>query len=523
MQRNTLEFEEKILHSPYADFTARYVAACNLHHQVRSGSPHVTPATVRNLQTIMLDGRLLRERHSFFLFRETALTFTAIVTKNINDLAEPALATLKRLLGQLAGASHQAATEALGSLPFAIKSLPYSSASETGTTSSDWQQLCESLDQRPTAAPFFAGRSLITPLGEDLLVIKFARSTETGSDIVRESVWMDRLRHPDHHFPVFFQVPQPLSFNGRFLFELEDIPLSPPAGIALHERGLAIAYRAPGGYFSYANDPIQINSADRFREVICRNSRLFGFLAGKGIIHTAPIPLFHNRVQRHRREDNGLYDWPRGGRLDQWLASCRHPNFGLTGIRDFEHFQFMAEPGERFYWQIGAQLLSLFLVAASYFRNLDPSRRGYTADGQPVDARDLFDEETFATLLRSIVTHYYEGFSGLEYTGEIPCDMTRLSGRMIDEMGVDRHMEEIVRIMDQQQMSDDQFKRFLMERGFSERQALARTRGLEEIVLHTGPHLGGFNDRISLPELIEATATLAASCVAGRFEQERLN
>ena len=68
-----------------------------------------------------------------------------------------------------------------------------------------------------------------------------------------------------------------------------------------------------------------------------RAALLLGWLAGRGIVHEAAIPLFHNRVQRDRREDGGVYDWRLPGRLDRWLASALHPNFGLSGLRDFEH------------------------------------------------------------------------------------------------------------------------------------------------------------------------------------------
>ena len=55
--------------------------------------------------------------------------------------------------------------------------------------------------------------------------------------------------------------------------------------------------------------------------------------------------------------------------------------------------------------------------------------------------------------------------------------------------------------------------------------ALRKTKGQRDIVLMTGPHLGGFNQPISLPELIDFAAAGAARCVAGRFclEQDRLS
>jgi hypothetical protein len=46
-------------------------------------------------------------------------------------------------------------------------------------------------------------------------------------------------------------------------------------------------------------------------------------------------------------------------------------------------------------------------------------------------------------------------------------------------------------------------------------------RGLNDIVIHSGPHLGDFNAPISLPELIESVASMAALCVSGKYWCER--
>ena len=45
-------------------------------------------------------------------------------------------------------------------------------------------------------------------------------------------------------------------------------------------------------------------------------------------------------------------------------------------------------------------------------------------------------------------------------------------------------------------------------------------KGAADIVILSGPHLGGFNRPISLPEMIEAVAGMAAVCVADRFRAE---
>jgi hypothetical protein len=92
---------------------------------------------------------------------------------------------------------------------------------------------------------------------------------------------------------------------------------------------------------------------------------------------------------------------------------------------------------------------------------------------------------------------------------------------MIEEMGVDRHMEETIRVADQQALTDREFRSFLIDRGVEEGKIGSLSRGVEDVVIHSGPHLGAFNSRISLPELIEFTASASALCVAGKYWQER--
>ena len=99
-------------------------------------------------------------------------------------------------------------------------------------------------------------------------------------------------------------------------------------------------------------------------------------------------------------------------------------------------------------------------------------------------------------------------------------DLDHLAGRMIEEMGVDRHMEEILRAPDQARMPDADFRDFLKERGYSDRQREPIIKGEADLVILTGPHLGDFNSTISLPELTLATETVAGLCMAGRFCRE---
>ena len=181
---------------------------------------------------------------------------------------------------------------------------------------------------------------------------------------------------------------------------------------------------------------------------------MLGRLSGLGIIHSAPIPLFHNRVQAGRRRDLGLYEWFRAGRLDRWLESCAYPNMGATGLRDFEHLEVFKGSNMKLYRSIGNHFLSLFLVTGSFFRNKKRDRVGLDHNGNPVDVRYLFE-------------------------GKV-----------------------------------------LKERWMNDEDILRLTKGKSDITLLTGPHLGGFNRPISLPEMIECISTMSALCMVGKFWKE---
>ena len=89
-------------------------------------------------------------------------------------------------------------------------------------------------------------------------------------------------------------------------------------------------------------------------------------------------------------------------------------------------------------------------------------------------------------MIRETLGSYYKGFVGHDFPGEMPFDVKILASRMVEEMGVDHHMAEMLRQIDQQQMSDGEFRLFLEERGFSVKQAAAAPKGKQDIVLHTG-------------------------------------
>jgi hypothetical protein len=320
-----------------------------------------------------------------------------------------------------------------------------------------------------------------------------------------------------------FKIPTALRIGGAPIFRVTGLPFRPGR---LHPEQLAVAFIADKDYFAYPNAPRALPEAvhQNFKATLLLNARLLGGLAAMGIIHAAPLPLFHNRVQADRRDDRGRYDWFRGGRLDRWLASCRYPNFGPTGLRDFEHFTALKElkgSNRRLFGYIGAHLLSLVLVSASYFRNRDPEKIGFDRAGEPVDVRHLFDPLLLKEMLCGIFTTYYEGFTGRGFGEALPFDADALAARMIEEMGVDRYMHEILRAADQEAMSEAAFRRFLRRWGHTPDQARRMQRGCRDIVVPSGPHLGEFNGAISIPEIITAVGTMAALCMLGRFRNTR--
>lgn len=515
-EQKNFSFEEDILTNS-SDLTARYMAACNLHLLVKNHPHCVREKTLLTLERMMRNEQLPNHRQSFFLFREIALAMTEILAGQHNSLSHHALDLLKRLLRTTKNASHRAVTEAIGSLAFSIPCQDIYFESQQAVPVITWHELISKTGFMPADDMLYRGRSLTTSLtGTDkILVVKFARNPDDEINLHAEIKWMQYLK--THFLPgdIRFDIPEPLQFDGLSLFTLHETPIPPKT------KRIAVAFTAHKDYFSYVNEPQHLRNFTDFSESMVRNSFLLGFFAALGNVHTAPIPLFHNRVQRNRREDNGLYNWPLGGRLDQWLASCRHPNMGLSGIRDFEHFIAIEQSGEKLYWHIGTHILSLLLVCASYFRNKQSRFFGTDVHGNPIDATTLFNRELLPDLINDIFKGYYRGFVGNEFQQKVPFDTDILTNRIIEEMGVDKHMEEELRLIDQLKMTDKEFRHFLVDRGFSAKKASFTAKDRADIVLQTGPHLGGFNQRISIPEIIEATASMAATCVLGRFTKEQ--
>jgi len=517
--------EAEIL-DPDTDFSTKLYAVYWLRSLGEKDLTLLRPRSIEALEALLKDSRFRDQRRSLFLFREAADTLASIVVhgRECDGLGALALAALTAVLGATGGHAHRVSAEALGALPSPICGPRMEDALPVDVPAWGWRQVLDAAGRSAPAPPRFLGRSLVAPVLPDrrLLVVKLAREADSPQSLLKEALWMEHLGSRRRDFPTRFNIPEAVPLGGGYVFRLSDLPTRVPSGLPVHPERFAIAFVAHREYFCYPNgwEGANLPPTEQFLEVMCRNAWLLGRLASLGMVHGAPVPLFHNRVQMHRRSDQGRYQWFRGGRLDRWLASCSYPNLGVTGIRDFEHLSSLQGFSRELYRHVGEHLLGLLLLAGSHFRNRNRQRVGLDPAGNPVDARDLFDPVALRRVVEGVFDGYHRGFVGRPFTGGLPMDLDRLTARMIEEMGVDRHMEEILRVADQQEMARDQFESFLAERGYTPEEARTVEKGTRDIVIHTGPHLGAFNDRISLPELIESVAAMSGLCIAGKHWNE---
>ena len=520
--KNELMQAENVIEQESYDFMEKYLAVSHVCALAGTNPEIFRLETVSALKGLFNNAAVYRQTQAYFLHKVTAEALCKLAVYQQNAAVAPGAGrAVMDLLQTSKGRTHRAVAEALGSLPFTIEGPDVRNGRGKKIPVLSWGELLEETNVLLHDSPSFMGRSLVGVTGNpgQILVVKLAGAEHSPQSLRAETDWLKHMQNGRYLFPVKFDIPEPLKIQGSYLFRLKDIPARIPEKMALHPDRHAIAFTTGQDYFLYPNESIPEKRlhSEAFKEAIFRNAFLFGRLSSLGILHSAPIPLFHNRVQGFRREDHGLYEWQRAGRLDRWLESCLHPNFGVSGIRDFEHFQSFNGPSRILYPHVGTQLLSLFLVTGSYFRSKDMNRVGFDRNGNPIDARDCFNKPLLTELLDGIFCHYHMGFVGKEFIGKAPMDLNMLSGRMVDEMGVDRFMEEILRASDQQAMTDEAFFRFLAKRGFSKEDISRRKRGEEDITLFTGPHLGGFNQRISIPELIDIVGTMAALCMYGKY------
>jgi hypothetical protein len=491
----------------------------------------LTADTVAALNELLTDPqRFASARQRFFLLKQTALTLVTIYTAGQARTKVVSLAHqgLRQALMTGEGPALRAAAEALGHLPVQVPCprLPEPLVQcDKKTVRRSCRELIEQAGMRQTTRPYFMGRTLILPSdnGDTLVAVKLARSAADVPLLAREAYWLRQLTGSPDLKPADAHLPTVLPVNGSALFRLEKLPIAPNGNGPLHPGLVAIGFKTRPGYFSYPNDdrPGHRPTPAALIPIMARNALQMGLLAGAGILHTAPIPLFHNRIQRHRRDDQGRYQWYRAGRLDRWLTSCAYPNMGISGLRDFEHLAPHGGGSLALFRELGSHFLSFLLVAGAYFRSADPQRVGRDPAGQPVDTRDLFDRSLLERLVVTIYSHYYRGFTGQETPPPLTCDLGRLCDRMISEMGRDRYMVEVLRSVDQKEMSQASFVKFLRQGGMSEERIARRQKGAADIELVSGPHLGDFNRQISLPELTDAVGLMAALCMEGRYLSQR--
>ena len=515
---------ETALVEPRFDFIAKYHAVADLRRLAQKHPGVLDGQTIFSVEQLLLSSAFGRVRQAYFLFREAASVMTDMATvPGCNGLGSQALAALNGLLLKTDGSAHRGVAEALGSLPVNIIGQRLSIGRSASAPRISWTRLLSINGLTKTGTPRYIGRSLVVDISgkNQLLVAKLAKKGDTAVGLQKEVRWMERLKQPDYAAGCRFHIPRPLRVERQRVFRINPIPLAPPDNFQMHPDGLAIAFIAHRDYFVYPNDHrVDGNTA---REVLGRNAYLLGWLTAKGVIHDAPIPLFHNRTQRLRRDDQGRYQWFRSGRLDQWLDSCAFPNLGLSGLRDFEHLETFCGSGRNLYRHIGSHFLSLLLVAGSHFRCRDKTKMGLDENGQPVDARGLFDRQLLQAMILDVFEGYFAGFTGTSASPALPVDLDRLVPRMVEEMGVDRHMTELLRRVDQAHMTDAAFLDFLRQRGYADDRLEGLIRGEEDILIPSGPHLGDFNRQTSLPELIECVAAMSAVCIAGRFVAEVSN
>ena len=508
------------------DFMAKYYAVFQLRTLLETHPDLIDAPSIDTVANLLQSDTYNGQHQGFFLFREAAETLASFMVRSPEaSLAGLSFTVLKQALTSASGNKHRAIAGAIGDLPFHTAGPCVNHQEVSRIPRVAWEDFLAMNGFEIHGAPVFVGRSLVVPLKhrKRLLVCKMATQADSASDLQKESLWLEYLASCRESFPVRFDIPETVPVGEGFVFSAVRFPRPDATRIPLHTDGYAISFLVHRDYFVYPNESNAQRrlSADAFHEAMCRNSWLLGRLTAMGIVHTAVIPLFHNRTQRHRRQDRGVYEWIRSGRLDRWLFSCEFPNIGLTGIRDFEHFDALGDIHQKLYRLIGNHFLSLLLVTGSYFRNKDPRLMGYDSHGRPTDARFLFQEDILRQVVEGIYFNYYHGFVGEPCHGGMPLDLSTLIPRMIEEMGVDRHMEEILRVADQKEMSAANFRMFLEERGVKAQAVDPSKRGVADIVIDSGPHLGGFNETISLPELIESVGTMSALCIAGRFREEK--
>ncbi len=520
---------ERRLSGKRLDFSETFVRVGQLQNLLDGGGAPATDTTVTVLARLLASDRHLAQTQSFHLFESIAGTLASIGCSRLNtDISRRALQVLVPAATHSRGEKQRASAETVGTLPVNIKG-PQLRCAVGGAPPPrlPLKKILARMGRTRAGEGRYLGRSLVVPLAENeqVAVIKITRRGEDPAGLVQEAQWLDYLYRGERPFSGRFIIPCPVKMNTGYLFRPAGLPaLNGRPPVIDPPTAAAIAFTVHRDYFVYPNDHRAEARLpyERFRRVLLRAAGLFGELAAGGIVHTAPIPLFHNRAQRDRRDDGGIYEWDRAGRLDRWLLSSRFPNFGPTGIRDFEHLASLgAQDGRQLYRHIGNHLLSLILVAGSYFRHKAPDMVGTDEAGALLDVRFLFDRDKYRELVRDVFAAYYGGFAKTGPVPDLSADIETLVDSLINQMGMDRHMLEILRIEDQNRMSTEAFKAFVARYNLSAGGTATIEKGRADLEVQSGPHLGNFNGPISVPELTAFLRSASAAIVAGRFMARR--
>lgn len=493
------------------DFSGAYMAVKYVAGHMDKHPDTIDVDTVKTLTDVIRSPRFEHQTQSYFLFNEAAGALSRLAGRVKEPLSKSIILELNDILYTSHGKRLRAVNQALGELPWK----PAASDPSVIDTLSVLPVDLNGLLPESAAAlkqTRWQGRSLIIKTsGSACLVLKFATSADNITDLAREAAWFTRLQFPRGDMAASgFDTPVPIEHKGHRIFNItSDLPGDTPPFMY---KQICIAFSPCPGYYEYPNDPGCLHPVSWTRNVFIKNARILGQMTVKGIVHTALIPLFHNRVQQRRRNDQGAYLWEHAGRLDQWLDSCQYPNFARSGPRDFEHIE-RIDNGAILRHYIGEHLLSFILVIGSFFRNKAPDRRGLTPDSTPEDTRDLFDRAAFESMIADVSENYFKGLckSGLPH--ELLQTIPRLTCALIQTMGYDKHMVEVLRIQDQNQMTVERYQQFLNKRGVN----TVPPKGQTDIPLSTGPHLGGFNQGISVPELIEYLFRFSALAMSHCF------
>ena len=494
-------------------YNALFLAAGALEEACEAAPEALTPKGVDLILGSLNDRSFESRKTALFFYRRLAdiLTTTSRSLGPEHPITHQAMDGIIQAIGSSTGYRHLAMCAAAGNLvskETAFQSLPDETTPPAPMALQELIKLAE-FPKEAIHTHEINGRSLSFCHGTQRLVIKCARVSEDPVGLASEWQWMKRLQAQAPHIG---HVPIPLAHPLIHIEELSHGEYGMPTPVAT-------AYLTHGGYYAYPNEPKSPMGTPDAILAIGKAASGFAHLASLGLMHTAAVPLFHNRVQAARRDDDGIYLWQKGGRLDRWLESCRYPNFSSSGLRDFEHMKRTPEmiSGE-FYRLMGDQVLSLLLAAGSHFRSL-----GGTAAfppfsrGDETDFRALFSQDQFREMLCTIVSGYHEGFSGLPCPELFQGLIDEMVPLLTEKMGRDTDMEEILRARDQVPMSHKDFSTFLASRRLSPEEIAAHTKDEKDIALYTGPHLGRFNRKISCPELLEFTATVASITIINGF------